>query len=320
MNALAPSLRRLAPSQVFVVADRRVVELHGMPDGVPSDAARVLLHVNHATKRFAVWRSIVDAMVDAKLDRDAVVVAYGGGTVLDVAGFAAASYLRGVRWIAVATTLLAQVDAAHGGKTGIDHERGKNLVGAFHEPSGVWTPTAVLSTLEPREVRCGLAEIIKHGVIARPDLVERAGRDDPATLVDDAKQVKLHIVSQDLKEQGVRRWLNLGHTLGHAVEQASGYELGHGDAVGVGLRAACFLAERHCGFNDSGAVLAALDRCGHPARVDLEAAAVRAALRHDKKRRADKLRWVLPRRLGEVDVFDDVPQDLVTAAIAEILA
>lgn len=314
MTALANAISSLSPSGVFAVGDRRVVDLHGWPEPL-RDVPQALLQVGPATKSIPVWRSLLDGLVDAGLDRDGVLVAYGGGTLLDVAGFAASSYLRGIRWVSVATTLLAQVDAAHGGKTGIDHERGKNLVGAFHPPQAVLTPPDVLATLEANEVRCGLAEVIKHGVISQPDLVERAGRDAPETLVDDAKRVKLAVVARDPRETGERRVLNLGHTLGHAVEQASGYALAHGDAVGVGLRAACFLAERHAGFTESEAVLEALDRCGHPETAAVPIHAVRAALRRDKKRVGTTMRWVLPRALGDVGVYDDVPMALVDAAV-----
>jgi 3-dehydroquinate synthetase len=238
------------------------------------------------------------------------VVAFGGGALLDVAGFAAATYLRGIRWVAVPTTLLAQVDAAHGGKTALDHAAGKNLIGAFHPPATVVCDTDLLRTLPPREICSGLAEVVKHAVIGAPGLLERAGRDDPASFVAEAAAVKLAIVARDPREQGERRLLNLGHTLGHAYEQASGYALSHGEAVALGLRAACRIAARHCGFRDGKAVEAALDRCGLPSRGALPFEALEA-LGHDKKRAGGRLRWVLPVALGDVRVFDDVPLGLV---------
>jgi len=298
----------------ILVADKRVIELHG----APLDCPRVELEASEDRKTLDTWRSILDRFVDEGLDRDAVVVAFGGGVVLDMAGFAAATYLRGVSWIACPSTLLAQVDAAHGGKTGVDHPAAKNLIGAFHLPEEVVVDAALLATLPDREVRGGLAEVIKHGVIAAPNLLERAGRDDPAEFVEEAAQVKLDIVARDPKEQGVRRKLNLGHTLGHAIEQASGYRLHHGEAVALGLRAACFIAERHCGFEETSAVTEALDRCGLPARTDVAEEAVFEALRHDKKRKGTRLRWALPATLGDVQIHDDVPDELVHAALRAV--
>ena len=297
--------------EAILVADQRVLELHG----APIDCPRVELEASEANKTIDTWRAILDCFVAEGLDRDAVVVAFGGGVVLDMAGFAAASYLRGVNWISVPSTLLAQVDAAHGGKTGVDHPAAKNLVGAFHMPEEVLVDATLLATLPDREVRGGLAEVVKHGVIAAPSLLERAGRDDPADFVEEAAQVKLDIVARDPREQGERRKLNLGHTLGHAIEQASGYRLHHGEAVALGLRAACFIAERHCGFEQTAAVAEALDRCGLPDRTDVEEDAVLDALRHDKKRRGKTLRWALPVTLGDVRIYDDVRDDLVREAL-----
>ncbi len=301
----------LAPSGVLVVADERVAEMHP----VPLDAPRLALPGGEQAKGIATWRRGIDALVAHALDRDAVLVAFGGGSLLDVAGFAAATYLRGIRWVAVPTTLLAQVDAAHGGKTALDHPAAKNLIGAFHPPAEVLCDTDLLRTLPPREVRSGLAEIVKHGVIGAPGLLDRVGREDPASLVAEAAAVKIAIVARDPREQGERRLLNLGHTLGHAFEQASGYALSHGEAVAFGLRAACRIAARHCGFSDGAAVEEALDRCGFPSRGALPFDAARGALKHDKKRARGTLRWVLPVGLGDVRLFDDVPEALVRESI-----
>ena len=298
-------------SATLLVADRRVVELHGLP----LDTSHLLLDADERIKTVDTWRQVLDALVDHGLDRDAMLIAFGGGVILDLAGFAAATYLRGIRWIALPTTLLAMVDAAHGGKTGVDHPAAKNLIGAFHPPVEVLADFDVLRTLPEREMRGGLAEVVKHAVIGAPGLLARAGRDDPASFVAEAAQVKLEIVERDLREQGERRHLNLGHTLGHAVERASRYALHHGEAVAVGLRAACRIAEEHCGFAESGAVNEALDRCGLPTRAEVGREEVLDALRHDKKRREKRLRWVLPLRVGEVAVFDDVPDELVLAAL-----
>jgi len=316
VRALCDELR---PSAVSIVIDAEVAHAFGDPPGLRA-VHRSVVTGGEDAKDFAHWRGLLDGFVLSRLDRHAVVIAVGGGTVLDLAGFAAAVYLRGVRWIAVPTTLLAQVDAAHGGKTGIDHPAAKNLVGAFHEPAAIVVDPDYLASLPPRQVRGGLAEVIKHGIIGDPGLLEVVGRDDPASFVERAARVKLAIVERDPLEHDERRLLNLGHTLGHAFERASGYAFHHGEAVALGLRAACRIAEHHCGFGDRAAVEEALDRCGLPVRADLDADAVRRALQHDKKRRAEKLHWVLPHALGDVRVHDDMPEDVVNAALTETAA
>lgn len=318
-DSLGEVLPGLDPSEVYGVVDGVVRERFGLPAGLVEERV-VALEGGEGCKNPLQWHDLLDRFVEAGLDREAVIVAVGGGTILDLAGFAAATYLRGVRWVALPTTLLAQVDAAHGGKTGIDHPAAKNLIGAFHAPAEVLVDSDYLSSLPPRDLRGGLAEVVKHGVIAQPGLLERVGRDDPAAFVEEATRVKLEIVARDPFERGERRHLNLGHTLGHAIERASGYALHHGEAVALGLRACCAIAETHCGFRERAKVEAALDRCGLPRRADFEGAVVGEALRHDKKRRAGRLRWVLPVALGVVRVFDDVPDEAVTAALREVAA
>jgi len=307
LEELPGFVEELAPSGVLVVADERVLALHPLPLGAP----RLLLQGGEGVKTVATWQRVIDALVAEGLDRDGCLVAFGGGALLDVAGFAAATYLRGIRWIAVPTTLLAQVDAAYGGKTALDHPAAKNLIGAFHAPAAVVSDTDLLRTLPEREVRSGLAEVVKHAVIGAPALLDRVGRIDPRWLVMEAAAVKLAIVRRDPREGGERRLLNLGHTLGHAFERASGYSLSHGEAVALGLRAACRIAARHCGFREGAAVEAALDRCGLPSRGALPFDDLLGALRHDKKRAGGALRWVLPVKLGDVRLFDDVPEALV---------
>jgi 3-dehydroquinate synthetase len=221
----------------------------------------------------------------------------------------------------VPTTLLAQVDAAHGGKTGVDHRAAKNLIGAFWPPALVVCDTDYLATLPPREVAGGLAEVLKHAVIADPDLLDLCGRADPATFVERAARIKLAIAGRDPREAGERRLLNLGHTLGHAIERASDYALHHGEAVALGLRAACRIATAHSGFPaaDAARVEAALDRCGLPGRAMVPRGAVEDALRHDKKRRKTGLRWVLPAALGDVRVFEDVPAETLEIVLMGLI-
>ena len=200
----------------------------------------------------------------------------------------------------------------------MDHPAAKNLIGAFHPPVEVLVDPGFLRTLPERELSGGLAEVVKHGVIGAPSLLERVGVEEPSAFVEQAARVKLSIVARDPKEQGERRLLNLGHTLGHAVEHASGYGLHHGEAVAVGLRAACRIAERHCGFEQRALVEQALDRCGLPATAAVAQDAVLQALGHDKKRTGGRLRWVLPVSLGDVRVFEDVPDGLVDEALTGV--
>ncbi|MEM8884644.1 MAG: 3-dehydroquinate synthase family protein [Planctomycetota bacterium] len=300
----------------FTVIDRHVRELHGLPGEGPWRT----IEPGETHKTIETWQGVLDALVEERIDRDGVLVAVGGGMTLDLAGFAAATYLRGIRWRAVPTTLLAMVDAAWGGKTGIDHPAAKNLIGAFHPPESVDVRPEFLRTLPEREMRSGLAEVVKHGVIGDRSLLDRAGRDDPASFVEDAAQVKREIVVRDPKDVGERRTLNLGHTLGHAFERASDYRLAHGEAVALGLRAACRIAERHCGFLERETVEEALDRCELPGSVKLAEEPVLEALAHDKKRSAKALRWALPLAIGDVQIFEDVPAPLVQETLRELLA
>jgi 3-dehydroquinate synthase len=244
----------------------------------------------------------------AGVERGGTVVALGGGVVGDLAGFAAAVYLRGVRWVSVPTTLLAMVDASLGGKTGCDLPQGKNLVGAFHPPSLVLADPQVLQTLPEAELRNGLAETIKHGVIGETALFEKLSQgwqaldQDLEQIVKQAMAVKVRVIQNDPYERGERAALNLGHTLGHALEQASDFSLRHGEAVAIGMLAAARLAEQMKlappGLAQE--IEAALVRLGLPthAPLGLRRERVLEAMQLDKKRRSGKLRAVLPVRIG----------------------
>jgi len=258
------------------------------------------------------------------LERSSTVLALGGGVVGDVAGFAAATFLRGLPLVHVPTTLLAMIDASIGGKTGVDLPGGKNLVGAFYQPKAVLCDPEVLATLPAVELRCGLAEAIKTALIASPALFALLEAGEPWPLreiVRGAAGVKAAIVSADPTEQGLRATLNLGHTIGHALEQASHFRYRHGEAVSIGLVGATRLAVR-LGLGASEVaerVEALLQRCGLPIRyagVDQEK--LLAALHVDKKRRGGRQRWILPVRLGEVIITDEVPQDAVLEVVTHL--
>jgi shikimate kinase/3-dehydroquinate synthase len=284
-------------------------------------------------------RALYDQFLAGQLDRSGVVLALGGGVTGDIAGFAAATFMRGTRFVQVPTSLLAMTDASVGGKTGVDLPQGKNLVGAFKQPELVLIDLDVLDTLPEAEFRSGMAELLKHGVIGARELVESPelkvesqGRlfdtqlvtcnFQPATLAR-SLQVKIAVVEEDPFEKGRRAVLNLGHTTAHGLEQVSEFTLRHGDAVSIGMVAAARIAEA-LGRAEPGlasriaTVLAVwgLPVTCPPYPVD----AVWAAMTHDKKKQGKGLRWILPRAIGDVEIADDVPESLVRQILVEMRA
>lgn len=297
------------------------------------DTTLVEMPDGEAHKTLATVAGLIDAFVAAGLERRSPVIALGGGVVGDVAGFAAAIYLRGVPLVQAPTSLLAMVDASVGGKTGVDLPQGKNLVGAFKQPALVAIDPEMLKTLPSDEFRSGLAEVVKAGMIGDPGLFEvmegRRGEVTPMggvtpplrlpDLIARAVQVKATVVQEDPFEQGRRAALNLGHTFGHAYETLSGYRLRHGEGVSIGLAAATRLAAR-LGLCEP-ALVQRVE--GLLARLDLPIRAgafapetVLAAMSADKKRIDGRLRFVLPRALGDVELFDNVPIEAVLAVLA----
>jgi shikimate kinase/3-dehydroquinate synthase len=269
-------------------------------------------------------RGLYDQFLAGDLDRSGAVLALGGGVTGDIAGFAAASFMRGVPFAQVPTTLLAMTDASVGGKTGVDLDQGKNLVGAFKQPEMVFIDLAVLETLHDEEIRCGMAELIKHAVIGAPGLFDEleASR-EPITAAQLARsiQVKVDVVEQDPYEGGRRAVLNLGHTTAHGLERVSDYEMGHGEAVSIGMVAAARIATT-IGLAESvlaERIEAMLAAWGLPTTCPpYDANAVWDAMAHDKKKRGKVLRWVLPREIGAVDVVEDVPPEVVRSVLSEL--
>ncbi|HEY6326305.1 MAG TPA: 3-dehydroquinate synthase family protein, partial [Candidatus Cybelea sp.] len=243
--------------------------------------------------------------------RDALVIGVGGGVASDVFGFACATYMRGVAYAHVATTLVAMVDAAIGGKTGVNLRDGKNLAGSFRDPAGVFCDVAALRTLPEAALREGLAEIVKAAIIEGGDLFDWLEELSPhplarwpwSALVAEAVKVKTMSVADDRLETGARQVLNLGHTFAHAIERASRYRITHGHAVALGLRAAGLVALRTGRFSEAEhlRVLTLLALFGLPLHTSLHADAMLAAMRHDKKTRAGRQRFVLPRAIGDVE-------------------
>ena len=292
----------------------------------------ILVPDGERSKTMQTVGRIHDALVESQADRAAIVVVVGGGVIGDMAGFAAATYLRGVRVVHVPTTLMAQVDSAVGGKTGVNHPQGKNLIGAFHAPKLVVADPALLDTLPRRQFRAGLYEVIKYGAIATPALLEHVAQgagsafaDTPGQLdaiVAESCRIKATIVSGDEREGGPRRVLNFGHTLGHALEAATSYRrLLHGEAVGYGMLAATALGQRRGVTPDStaAALRATIEHLGPlPAIRDLSAREVARAAAHDKKVIAGRLHFVAVTRLGRTQELTDVTTRELVAALRSL--
>jgi 3-dehydroquinate synthase len=292
--------------------------------------ALAVLPPGESQKSLAVASGLYDRLAELHADRRTLVVAVGGGVLGDLAGFVAATYNRGLPLLMVPTTLLAMVDSSVGGKVAVNHPRAKNLIGTFHQPVGVWIDTAFLATLPEREYRSGLAEVVKYGVILDADFfayleANRAvvlGREPQAVrhVVTRCCRLKADVVERDEREEtGLRAVLNYGHTFAHAFETAAGYGGWlHGEAVAAGMVCASRLAERRGLIGPEltarqGKLLEALGLPTVPQPWPAEA--LLATMRSDKKALAGRLRFVLPRRLGDVALYDDVPEADVLAVL-----
>ncbi len=322
LEGLGAAVRRvLAPRRAALVTNPTVGALYAEAAAESLRSAGIAVEVleipdGEAHKTVDTWRRLVDGLLALGVDRATPVVALGGGVTGDIAGFAAATTLRGLPFVQVPTTLLAMVDASVGGKTGVNHPAGKNLVGAFHQPALVHAALATLDTLEPAEYRAGLGEVVKHGLLADPAILELCERRpeavlarDPAVvreLVERSCAVKAAVVAEDERESGRRAVLNLGHTAGHALESALGHGTWrHGECVAVGLVVEARLAARHgrCPADLPDRVcrvLAALGLPTAPPRLDRER--VEAALSIDKKRDRGTLRLPVLEGVGRVRV------------------
>jgi 3-dehydroquinate synthase len=320
------------------VSDTAVAKRHAQPliDALAADSITARLHVvpaGEAAKEPTVLAGIYNALAAAGLDRQGFLIALGGGTVGDVAGFAAATWMRGIRYLQLPTTLLAMVDSSIGGKTAINLPAGKNLVGAVHQPSAIFCDLAYLETLPDEEYRASLAEVIKAAIIADRVFADWLMANLPAVLqrepaavreaVGRAIAIKAAVVGEDPQENGARAILNYGHTVGHALERAAGFgKLRHGEAVAWGMEVAALISMRtgacapesvvaqHALLRDAG-LLAERPAVAHAKLID--------AMRHDKKSRAGDLRWVLLREIGRAEHGHSVDPSLVEAALAEVL-
>jgi 3-dehydroquinate synthase len=323
-------------SKVFVVTTEDVWQHHNsrLARGLAGHSHEILLFPGgEEHKRLGCVEWLAEEMVRRGGDRSSLVIAFGGGVVNDVAGFLAAVFMRGVPVLQIPTTLLAQVDAAIGGKTAVDLECGKNLVGAFHQPIAVLIDPEVLSTLPEREYRNGLFEVVKYGVIRSPELFGMLGRQSASVLAQEAGvveriiaecvRIKAEVVSADERESNIRVILNFGHTAGHALEAETGYSrFRHGEAIAFGMRAATYLAERtgHLSAEDAVEILNTVALYGPiPPLEGVTAEAIARRALMDKKTLKGSVRWVLPERIGEVTVVSGIDEGIVRSAIQEAL-
>lgn len=321
-----------APKRRFIVSTPTVWRLHEERFRGVSHDDPILIPDGERHKQLATVGKIYDALIRAAADRASTIVAIGGGVTGDVAGFAAATYLRGVPVVQVPTTLLAQVDSAVGGKVGVNHPMGKNLIGAFHAPLAVAIDPTLLATLPRREFRAGLYEVVKYGVIASRDLFHRVAADlsalfarEPGKLVPviaDSCRIKAGIVEADERETGVRRTLNFGHTAGHALEAVTKYRrFRHGEAIAYGMLVAAQLGVTRGTFDPAArdALGALIVQMGPlPAVADLSAAQVVEAIGRDKKVIAGQLHYVLPTAIGATEIVKDVTPGELSAALEAV--
>jgi 3-dehydroquinate synthase len=331
------SLGFRAGTRVLVVTNPVVHQHYGSTvmdslSGAGFLAESTVIEAGEDQKTPATVSRLHDAALAQRLERGSLIVALGGGVVGDMAGFAAATWLRGIAVVQVPTTLLAMVDAAIGGKTGVNHPGGKNLIGAFHQPRLVLIDPNSLVTLPEREFRAGMAEVIKYGVIGDAALfrdlesatglhnLETVGPDLLQTLLERSAAAKARVVAADEHEGGLRAILNYGHTLGHVVETLSGYGTYlHGEAVAIGMLAAGELAVAMglWGAASQARQRVLVEAAGLPVRwPDLDARAVLACLQADKKVRDGRVRFVLPTAIGTVMIRDDVEPEQILAALA----
>lgn len=343
LSRLSELVREAIPTadRAILVTDEGVEPHYARPVAKQLEAGGIetvvaVIPVSEKKKTLGTVRTLYDIMLENKLERGHALITLGGGICGDVAGFAAATYLRGIPFVQCPTSLLAMVDASVGGKTGVNVPQGKNLIGAFHQPSRVVIDTEVLTTLPERELRCGLAECLKHGIIRDPSLFDWIIEHAPAilslhpeTLVELVQrnvQIKANVVMADEREAGERAHLNLGHTFAHAIEATAqfGTKYKHGEAVSLGLVAAASFAVNRglCDASVLERTIAGCDAVGLPTRAEHLAPdpILLKTMAMDKKVKGGKIRLVLPTAMGKVTIVNDATADEVAAAWAAIRA
>jgi 3-dehydroquinate synthase len=332
LGALLPA-RKVAVVSNEIVAPLYAPLIHAARGG--AETHDIVLPDGESCKTLATVSRIFDALLERRFARDDLIVALGGGVIGDMAGFAAACYQRGIGFVQVPTTLLAQVDSSVGGKTGVNHPLGKNMIGAFHQPAAVIADIATLRSLPPRELRAGLAEVVKYGLLGDADFFAWLEANAAGLLALDAAALmhavhhscaaKAAIVGRDEHEQGERALLNLGHTFGHAIESLTGYSRWlHGEAVAAGMMMAASMSER-CGWmaaTDVARLETLLQRLGLPVEIrgEVSPAAALDAIALDKKVKAGRVRLVLLRGIGRAFVCGDYPDATLAATLQAHLA
>jgi 3-dehydroquinate synthase len=339
ISSFAPVCRQHGISEsVVVITDRNVARHHLQPllrnlEHHKFLPMTITIPAGEAQKTLQRANGIFTEMLNKRIPRSAAIIAFGGGVIGDLAGFVAATYQRGIKLVQVPTTLLAQVDSSIGGKVGVNHPLGKNMIGAFHQPAFVWMDTEYLKTLPLREVICGLGEVIKYGIIRDAELFSYLETHMDELLRLDAEAVshvrgvcaaiKAEVVSQDEKESGVRIILNGGHTVGHGLESAGKYKLlKHGEAILLGMIAESFIAKemKLLDADSYERLVSLIRRVPMKAKLSsLKIADIVGAMGRDKKRVGKKLRFVLPTKIGDVKVVDDVNPKLIQQAVKQIL-
>jgi 3-dehydroquinate synthase len=331
VGALVDELK--LPARRFVVSSPLVWRLHGAR--LARSARRVepiLISDGERSKQLPTVSRVYDALVKATADRSSTLITFGGGVIGDMAGYAASTYLRGIPLVHVPTTLLAQVDSSIGGKVGVNHPLGKNLIGSFFQPHAVLIDPSVLGTLPRREFRAGLYEVVKYGMTSSAALFDRIVHErkaifdrEPAALlpiIAESCRIKASVVSQDEKESGIRRILNFGHTAGHAVEAVTKYKrFRHGEAVAYGMLVAAQLSATRGALAETARkaladLVASLGPL--PPISDLSSAQMLEAIRHDKKVVAGRLHFVLPTAIGAWAIVDDVTEKELKAAMMKV--
>ena len=343
-DGLLPSIgtecaRWTASRRCVIVSDSNVAPLYAQAAAHSLQAAGIesqliTVSAGEKAKSLGIVQKCYDQLAEFRLERKSFIIALGGGVVGDLAGFLAATYMRGVPFVQIPTTLLAQVDSSVGGKVGVNLKAGKNLVGAFYQPGLVLCDLATLQTLPERELKAGLAEVIKYGIIADAALFERLERDMPLLLRRDVSaleeviarccEIKAEVVGQDETESGLRAILNFGHTVGHAIEATLGYgKYIHGEAVSIGSVAAAQLSQNLLGLPPEEAlrIKALFQQAGLPVSIKLSAtqrAKILHAMTLDKKAVSGEVKFVLARRIGQVEFGQKAPTELVAQAVENL--
>lgn len=322
--------------KTLIVTDENIFKLYGETlrkifSGLNFEIK--IIPAGETSKTLAQAENLYTCAIESQLDRKSLIIALGGGVVGDLAGFVAATYLRGINFIQVPTTLLAQVDSSVGGKTAVNHRLGKNLIGAFYQPKAVFIDVATLKTLPAREIKAGLGEVVKYGVISDADFFSYLEQNIEGILsgnVEVLKQIikrsceiKAEVVSADEKESGLRRILNFGHTIAHAVEEETGYKkYCHGEAVAIGMIGAALISQK-LNYVDAAKVarlknlIESFGMYTYCENCNVEG--IYKALFRDKKTISGKLNWVLMKDFGDVEITDKVPEKIIREALKEII-